>query len=304
MPWQLRHAEFFELLEANSMSVGWLLDASVFDEYHDELADAVVRNGFEARSISRPNPPYRWDDTESAYRKAFPAGACVVTHADIDLVNRVLHDARWIPGAFATIDHFFCSSYYPRFHRYLLNQDHVMLPFAALRQRSQELFDSFGRDGRVFVRPDSPLKLFTGLVVSRDTFEKDLEFMAFYEFPLESLVVVSSPKVIANEWRFVIASQRIVASSQYKDADQLKSSPGSDHDARALAESVLTLGYSPDPAWVMDICRTTDGRLHLLEIGGFSFSNLYACDKDAVVKAVSRVALDIHEDARQRNPPE
>ena len=79
------------------MNVGWLLDASVFDEYHDELADAIVRNGFEARSINWPNPPYGWDDTESSYRKAFPAGACVVTHADIDLVNRVLHDARWIP---------------------------------------------------------------------------------------------------------------------------------------------------------------------------------------------------------------
>ena len=135
MPWQLRHAELVELLETNSMSVGWLLDASVFDEYHDAVADAIVRNGFEARSINRPNPPYGWDDTESAYRKAFPAGACVVTHADIDLVNRVLHDARWIPGAFATVDHFFCSSYYARFRRYLLNQDHVMLPFATLRQR-------------------------------------------------------------------------------------------------------------------------------------------------------------------------
>ena len=286
------------------MSVGWLLDASVFDAYHDELLDAIVRNGFQARSINRPNPPYRWDDTDSSYRKAFPAGACVVTHADIDLVNRVLHDARWIPGAFATVDHFFCSSYFPHFLTYLLNQDHVMLPFAALRQRSQELFDSFGRDGRVFVRPDSPLKLFTGLVVSRATFEKDLEFMAFYEFPPESLVVVSSPKVIAKEWRFVVANQRIVASSQYKEGDQQKSKSGSDDDAHAFAESVLTLGYSPDPAWVMDICRTADDRLHLLEIGGFSFASLYQCDKDAVVKAVSRVALDIYECARQRNPSE
>lgn len=36
------------------MNVGWPLDASVFDAYHDELAAAVVRNGFEVKSISRP----------------------------------------------------------------------------------------------------------------------------------------------------------------------------------------------------------------------------------------------------------
>lgn len=282
------------------MSVGWLLDASVFDTYHDELADAIVRNGFEVKSINRPNPPYGWDDTEGAYRKAFPAGACVVTHADIDLVTRVLRDACWVPGAFANVGHFFCSHYYPHFRKYLLNNDHAMLPFSDLSKRSKELFDQFGRDGRMFVRPDSPLKLFTGLVVSQESFEKDLEFMAFYEFPVESLVVVSSPKSIAKEWRFVVADQQVIAGSEYKEGETLIARAEVNGSARTFAEAILNTGFSPDSVWVMDICETTDHEFHLLEIGGFSFSNLYACDKDAVVNAVSRVALSIQESA-QRN---
>jgi len=32
--------------------------------------------------------------------------------------------------------------------------------------------------------------------------------MAFYGFPVESLVVVSSPKQIPTEWRFVVADKR------------------------------------------------------------------------------------------------
>jgi hypothetical protein len=276
------------------VSVGWLLDASVFDSYHDELADAIVRNGFEVKSINPPNPPYRWDDVGLAYRRAFPAGACVVTHADIELVGRVLDDALWIPGAFATVDHFFCSSYFPHLGHFLLNPDHSVLPFAELAPRSKSLFETYGRNGQIFVRPDSPLKLFSGLLASRDTFEKDLAFMAFYEFPPESLVVVSSPKTITKEWRFVVAGQRVVASSLYKDGDELISQPGSDDGARVLAEAIVAVGYAPDPVWVMDICRTADDRFHLLEIGGFSFSNLYACDKDAVVSAVSDVAANIH----------
>ncbi len=277
------------------MNVGWLLDASVFDTYHDELADAIVRSGFEVRSINRPNPPYGWDDTESAYRNAFPFGSCVVAHADIDLINRVRSDARWVPGAFATIEHFFCSHYYRHFRKYLLNRDHLMLPFSELPNRSKELFDQFGRDRRIFVRPDSPLKLFTGLVVSHDTFDKDLEFMAFYEFPVDSLVVVSSPKSIIKEWRFVIANEHIVAGSQYKEGEDLVARPGAHDNASALATKIAKSGFAPDPVWVMDICETANHEFHLLEIGGFSFSNLYACDKYDVVRAVSGVALDIRD---------
>ncbi|MDB5384367.1 MAG: hypothetical protein JWM11_13 [Planctomycetaceae bacterium] len=278
------------------MSVGWLLDASVFDVYHDELAAAVVRNGDQVKSLNRPNPPYGWDDTGSAYRKAFPVGSCVVTHADIDLVQRVLADGCWTPGAFATIDHFSCVHYFSHFGRFLLNQDYAMLPFAELSRCSEFLFDTFGRDGRMFVRPDSPLKLFAGLVVSRETFAKDLDFMAFYSFPPESLVVVSSPKTIVKEWRFVVAEQSIVASSQYKEGAESMARSGADDEAVGLANAILALGYSPDPVWVMDICETSDGRYHLLEIGGFSFANLYGCDKDAVVKAVSRMAQRVHKE--------
>lgn len=276
------------------MTVGWLLDANVFDSYHDELAAAVVRNGYAVKSINRPNPPYNWDDTGLAYRKAFSKGACVVTHADIDLVSRVLANGDWTPGAFATVGNFYCSHYFSHYGRFLLNHDYVMLPFAELKRREDFLFKTLGRKGRIFIRPDSPLKLFTGLIASKNTFDRDLEFMSFYEFPVESLVVVSSPKEITAEWRFVIANQSIVAGSQYKERDKLIASANYDEFAHALAQEILATGFVPDPVWVMDICRTTDGRYHLLEIGGFSFANLYGCNKEAVVISVSEVAAEIY----------
>jgi len=40
----------------------------------------------------------------------------------------------------------------------------------------------------------------------------------------------------------------------------------------------------------MDICKTADNSYHLLEIGGFSFSDLYACNMSDVVAAVSAAA--------------
>ena len=44
-------------------------------------------------------------------------------------------------------------------------------------------------------------------------------FMGFYEFPPDSLVVVTSPKTIVKEWRFVVANGRVVAGCQYKEGD-------------------------------------------------------------------------------------
>jgi len=40
--------------------------------------------------------------------------------------------------------------------------------------------------------------------------------MAFYRFPKESLVVVSSAQEILVEWRFVVADKKVIAGCQYK----------------------------------------------------------------------------------------
>lgn len=274
------------------MQVGWLLDGSLFEDYHDDLVQAIDACGHRFVSLNRPSAPYSWEDAGNAYRRAFPKGACVVTHSDIDLALRVRRDAYWSPGVFANLPNYFCSHYYAHLGGFLLNSDYAMLPFRELRRQKTFLLDTFGRGGQIFVRPDSPLKTFTGQIASSSTYDKDLDFMAFYGFPEESLVVVSSRKVIEFESRFVVVDGVVVAGSKNKVGDEIRLSD-SDQESWRLAETIAKVGFQPDRVWVMDICRTTEGRYHLLEIGAFSFANLYGCDKRAVVDAVSRVALDV-----------
>lgn len=276
------------------MTVGWLFDADLLDASQHDLAAAVKRQGHTVFSVNAPSPPYLWSDAGSKYRNAYPAGSCVITYADIDLVTRVIDDNIWTPGAFATVSRYFCSHYYAHLGRFLLNRDYIMLPFGELPRCREFLFDALGRDDRLFVRPDSPLKIFTGQTIAHSTFDEDYEFIGFYEFPTESLVVVSSPKTITTEWRFVVVEGEIITGSQYMDDGTEVSQPATDPAAMEFARSVVATGYQPDPVWVLDICRTSDGGYYLLETGGFSFASLYGCDKDAVVRAVSAVAKSIH----------
>ena len=218
----------------------------------------------------------------------------MVTHGDIDLVTRVLDDQIWTPGAFASVSRFFCSHYYSHFGRFLLNRDYIMLPYGELPRCRELLFNTLGRNDTLFVRPDSPLKLFAGMTITRATFDRDYEFMGFYEFPIESMVVVSSPKSIVSEWRFVVVDRNIVTGTQYIERNEKISRIADDPNALDFAKSVLTTEYEPDPVWVLDVCKTDDNNYHLLEIGGFSFAGLYASNKDAVVRAVSAVAERVH----------
>ena len=103
------------------MNVGWLIDAGINDTAVDDLAAAVRRCGHAAELVMRPLPPYGWEDVDCSYREAFPAGSCVVTYGDIDLVKRVQADAIWSPGVFADTKQYHCSAYFEHFAEYVLN---------------------------------------------------------------------------------------------------------------------------------------------------------------------------------------
>ncbi len=70
--------------------------------------------------------------------------------------------------------------------------------------------------------------------------------------------------------------ETLLPAQSTRKATLLPPRPGADSGAAALANEILKGGYAPDPVWVMDICETAEHEYRLLEIGGFSFSNLYA----------------------------
>lgn len=263
----------------------WFLENDVFSEGLEPLQKAIVDQGFTYK-IDKYIP-----FQGGTYEKLFPLDRCVVFYGSLNLAKQLLSNKQFQPFISCTFPNYKCSKYYAYFGKFLLNKNYSMLPFSELERNKDFLFEEFGRDGCMFVRPDSGDKIFTGQIITLDTFYEDYRLLGFYDVDPYSMVVISEPQTIINEWRFIIVDGKIVASSPYKES--VESAP---KEAFNLVEEVLKVDYKPDPAWSLDICQTVDGKVHLLEIGSFSCSGLYKCDVVPIVREVSRVALEWYND--------
>ncbi|WP_343076481.1 ATP-grasp domain-containing protein [Jiangella mangrovi] len=139
---------------------------------------------------------------------------------------------------------------------------------------------------RVFVRPDSALKPFSGRVLERDQITlRALDHGFFYDD--DSLPVVVAPEItIGHEWRFVVVGATVVAGSDYTSLSRTAGAALSpEHPAWGYAADLASKVEPPDPVFVLDVCET-DAGLRLLEFNPFGGADLYGCDRAAIVGAV------------------
>jgi ATP-grasp domain, R2K clade family 3 len=208
-----------------------------------------------------------------------------VGHAAADAADPA--PGSWIPGGWCHVDNLDCTTYYAYYGPWLLNSYYTILPGVEALRLQEQLFAEFGVDDEIFVRPTRVHKLFTGRVVYRDDFR---DAIAPSRYDPTTMIVISTPKEIGFEWRLVIADDRIVASSQYRDSGAISLSTGCPENVSQYASGILTqVRWRPDRVFVMDVCES-DGRLYLLELNSFSCSGLYECDREAVIRAASAVA--------------
>ena len=216
---------------------------------------------------------------------------CVVFYGSLETAKNVIKTRPWIPGAFYTPENYRCCKYYPVFGKYLLNGDRYgIYPYGELLRMKDLIFEAFGEDRAIFIRPDDGEKSFTGQLILKENYEKDVGFCGFYGINPEALVVVSAPKNIVAEWRFFIGEGKVIAGSLYKNWSGSVRVPEVEEGARAFADSVCGL-YSPDGMWVLDICKVASRNYYVLEIGCMSCAGIYACDTDKIAEVATRVAI-------------
>lgn len=265
------------------MNATWLIDADCDGTRAEQLGLEIRRRGFEYRAIKFfPDDRYPGD---IAGAEDIPLDANVVFFGGMPLMEHIQKSRRWQPGGWCTFANLFCHIYYCYFGKHLLNDDYTLLPATEALRQATSLFARHGTSDYVFLRPSIGRKVFTGKLADRDEFVNTLS-----RLDPRQLIVISAPKRIGREWRLYVAQGEIVSQSQYGNNSQWAVSSECPDEVLAFGESVLRdTTWRPDPLFTMDICEC-EGRLRLVELNGFSCSNLYACDLGRIVTAASLAA--------------
>jgi len=166
-----------------------------------------------------------------------------------------------------------------------------MLPWGDLKRQKDFLYDNLAEEDTIFLRPNSGLKTFTGKLIYKELFDNDLNILAYKDPEDHEIVIAAPPRMVMNEWRFIVVDKEVVTGSQYRFMQQSILRLNDDQKALNLAQEIAIQDYQPSLVWVVDICQTKSGNYYLLEVGCFSCAGLYACDLEIIVDKVSKAAL-------------
>ncbi len=264
-------------------AVTWVLESDVFPQSHTGLRHAIQHAGH--RLVD-------WDD--SWWSEGLPSGlgeSVTIFHGSLGNADRIAAELNWSPGSYCNTQAFCCSAWYEHARSWLLHADWRILPANRFVADAVSVALELGCPDRVFVRPDSPLKPFSGRVV--DTASVTLATLDYgFYFNDETLPVVVAPvRAVGREWRFLVVNNNIVTGSAYDPITRSAAADTPSSNAWSIAQLIAESLPPPADVYVADICEC-DGDLRLLELNPFGGADLYACDPSIVVRAVAAAACD------------
>jgi hypothetical protein len=263
-------------------TVTWVLESEVFPKSHQSLRDAICTAGHQVVD---------WSDTW--WQDGIPrrvGGGPTVFHGSLANAAAINDQLSWSPGSFCDTPTFNCSNWFAPSREWLLHTDWQILAADEFVESAALVCKQLGCGDQVFVRPNSPLKPFSGRVLNVDEVSLAALDYGFY-FEDDALPIVVAPvRDIGREWRFVVVRSRIIAGSAYDASTRSAISDEPASSAWKFADTVAASLPAPSDVYILDICEA-DGALRLLEINPFGGADLYACNAGEIVRHVSQVAL-------------
>lgn len=266
--------------------INFILDAKLLEETgHLHLPDALRGMGhivhLEAYQDPRAGAPVFIDTN----------GECTVLYGSIEFVEQRMDVGLYSPGAYYSRETYRCTYYLPTLPNELVgNGRGVYLTFADFVRRRDQMYRLFGVS-RLFIRPDSGAKTFTGLCVTPENEVFELKsLMRLTQVTDETLILVAPAAEISAEYRFYIVEGKVITGSRYMVDGKADKSPETDPRCLAVAEIVARLPWQIDLAYTCDV-GLFDGIAKIVELNAFSTSGLYDCDSVALFAAIAQTAL-------------
>jgi hypothetical protein len=259
----------------------WIIENFTNSTDYVELAEAVIASGRELQLLSRKN------NFEIDYSR-YSDGDLVLFQGSIQTSKNAAQNLpNCRPILFNSEDKLKCSSYCGAFAEFLFNNKYEIVTVGFLKKEKFEFYRRFGKDALIFIRPDDGDKKFSGQLLDLQDFDKFWDNNIVCNAKDDDSVLISTPKTITGEWRFIVKKDGIISCSTYFYQGQKTLIPNAPTGATSLVNDILSVGYHPDKVYAIDICQDADGNFWLLEFNSFSSSGLYACNKRKIVDDVN-----------------
>ncbi len=265
------------------IKVQWIVENFTHESSYTDIVKAIKEEGHSFHEITNN---FAFADIDE-YDGELPVIFCGSIKMTELVQSRLRH---CFPVSYCNQDNYLCSKYMTYFGKYLFNDRYIILSLNELRRNKWLYYGIFGKEALIFIRPDSGQKPFQAQLLDLLDFDR---FVIDNQIIGHDLVIVSSPKKILWEGRFVVSrNKEVIAHSTYRFQDQITKISSVPEGAMALCKELLEVGYYPDSVFCIDICQDAENDFWLLELNSFSSAGLYECNKKQIVQKVSEIAAD------------
>src|ERR1019366_4121747 len=271
----------------------WLIDVDIIGEQHQNVPQQLRALGHKVTTLSATKDLPEWDFRKNKEFNNSKDGIVVYPfHGSFEelkqVKNKLYTPSTYGLGPSILRSHY--TSYIP--HGWFLNNDSIMTTWGNLCSENRlDLYERYGWDGEIFIRPDSGYKVFTGQLINlHDFVENKAKLESISGIVPETIIWTSSVKSIAAEYRVWISNRKIVTHSEYswddKNIDIYNCLPETPTKVLELAAQIANHRWQIDRIYVVDI-STYRGEAAIIEFNSFSCSGLYECDSELLFKTVS-----------------
>tara|TARA_R110000824_G_scaffold218435_2_gene405058 strand:+ start:7232 stop:8104 length:873 start_codon:yes stop_codon:yes gene_type:complete len=277
----------------------WLLEKEFFWEENPDVVSPVLdKLGIEYVRARKTPFDDNWDDG-CDFADICVTEKNIISYGSLDFIKYVNNRTPWGDGAFLNLENMKCSTYCNHYKEDLMNFPIHFVPIGLLRDNCRYYSDSVVEGGasKVFVRPDDGDKKFTGFTAYPEDIYETMTRMSYGTLKDNWMAVISSEKIIEEEFRFFATKNEIITGCTYKrkpyERGELRHEeiPEYPQEAYDLALKIASNDWQPDLVYSVDIARQLGG-YYLLEINSFASAGIYACDAEKLVKRVSELAED------------
>lgn len=272
------------------MNVNWIIDVDIIRLQHLPTLKSLESNNFKVSKISVTADLPKINPQDELIHIYLGSVESLSIGSNLDICMRTY-------GLNEKISQSVYRSYIP--NEWLLNQDSVLTTWNHFVTNYKKYFGMFNNRGskklaKVFVRPNNGYKSFSGKILYKNSFVKDINCEMFDNIEPHELIYVSSFKELCSqEYRVWIVNKQIITWSKYGiDYGTVDGLPDS---ILGLAEKIAAHNWQVDYAYVADF-TLLDNKPKLIEFNSFACSDLYECDSEKLLLTISNNIMSSLED--------